>query len=328
MQRFIQSEQERHAGLKSRHPLFSPGAREDGIYKGLSRSFCLPADFAFENLFAGIRTQSIEYFKSKGIKWHEGINGHPSNHLCDTQVCCVNFLFPFIDKPRALKTLLSPVFPEIGCVIPIEDSGELISFEWIGMRNYLDEGFPAFGQRTRGANFTSADAAILFVRSDGLQQLVLVEWKYTESFQKQSLVHTAAGRNRREIYRTLFEADDCPIDRQLLPSYDSLFYEPFYRFFRQQLLANEMEKAGELGADIVSVLHIAPDANSALKRITPPELASLGKSPTEVWKKLVREQDRFVSVHTEELFESLLSQGIFGLDGWKRFIVQRYGWFR
>jgi hypothetical protein len=42
----------------------------------------------------------------------------------------------------------------------------------------------------------------------------------------------------------------------LIPHFDSLFFEPFYQFMRQQFLAHEMEKAHELGADEVNLLHI------------------------------------------------------------------------
>ena len=47
--------------------------------------------------------------------------------------------------------------------------------------------------------------------------------------------------------------------------YDDLFYEP-YQLFRQQLLANEMEKARELEADVVSVLHISHRQINLFKR--------------------------------------------------------------
>jgi Fic family protein len=54
------------------------------------------------------------------------------------------------------------------------------------------------------------------------------------------------------IYRPLYQRDDCPLDKGLVPSFEALFYEPFYQFMRQPLLAHEMERAHELGADRVS----------------------------------------------------------------------------
>ena len=57
---------------------------------------------------------------------------------------------------------------------------------------------------------------------------------------------------------------------------------------RQQLLAHEMERAKELGADIVSLLHIAPKHNKEFQRVTSPELSTIGDSVIDVWKKLQR----------------------------------------
>jgi hypothetical protein len=50
------------------------------------------------------------------------------------------------------------------------------------------------------------------------------------------------------------------------------FYEPFYQLMRQQLLAREMETARECGADVVSLLHIAPAQNACFQRVTSPNL--------------------------------------------------------
>ena len=56
-----------------------------------------------------------------------------------------------------------------------------------------------------------------------------------------------------------------------------LYYEPFYQFMRQQFLAAKMEAAREMGADVVSLLHISPDENGDFKRITSPLLKGLGR---------------------------------------------------
>ena len=54
-------------------------------------------------------------------------------------------------------------------------SGHYVTFEWIGQDNYLGEKVPRTGKRTRGANCTSADAALLFERTDGTRQIVLID---------------------------------------------------------------------------------------------------------------------------------------------------------
>ena len=221
----------------------------------------------------------------------------------------MNFLFPFADKPHALAQMLRPIFPTLGEMLPTED-GQYVAFEWIGQENYLNEKISRNGKRTRGANFTSADAAVMFRRTDGTRQFVLIEWKYTEWYGGTSLKVAKSGTDRSDIYRPLFRRDDCPIDRNLLPGFDALFYEPFYQFMRQQFLAHEMERARELGASIVSVLHIAPADNTDFRKVTSPRLQALGTTAVDVWKRLVRQSDRFISVSTEQTIRQPLCRAV------------------
>jgi hypothetical protein len=131
-------------------------------------------------------------------------------------------------------------------MLPMELHGsaeQFVAFEWIGERYYLGERIARGEKRTRGANCTSADAAVLFEQTDGKRQLVLIEWKYTESYPSRAIRFSARGTDRAVIYRRFYEAADCPIDRSLVAHFDDLFYEPFYQLMRQQLLAREMEGA-------------------------------------------------------------------------------------
>jgi hypothetical protein len=323
---FLAEERQRLAALKARSSLFSEAARADGVYKGSPRPFCLPLPNAEENLFHEIRASAIDYFRKYSIKWHDGTDDKPSNHLCGSQVCCVNFLFPFSDKPQALVELFRPVFPSIRRVLPMEEPGRFVAFEWIGLDNYLGEKVRRGAKRTRGANFTSADAAVMFEHEDGLRQIALIEWKYTESYSGTPLQVADSGTSRVEIYRPLLEGSDCPLDVSLLGSLDDLFYEPFYQLMRQQLLAHEMERAKELGAKRVSLLHIAPAHNEDLLRVTSPALQTLGPSPTAIWKRLVRPGDRFATVSTEQLFGGLPIKSLPGLAPWWQYVSQRYSW--
>jgi hypothetical protein len=189
------------------------------------------------------------------------------------------------------------------------------------------------GGRTRGANCTSADAIVLFERTDGLRQAVLIEWKYTESYGGNSLKVSKGGTDRTAIYRHLYDREDCPLRKELLPSFDALFYEPFYQFMRQQFLAHEMEKAHELGADMVSVLHISPAKNLGFRKVTSPGLAHLGETATGVWSKIaggsghtLHGDERFRAVHTEDLFLGVTSEQFPDLAAWLEYIRTRYAW--
>jgi hypothetical protein len=222
-----------------------------------------------------------------------------------------------------LVELLRPVFPAVRRVLSLE-ANQFVSFEWIGEENYLREKCRT-SKRTRGANFTSADAAVMFERQDGLRQIALIEWKYTESYGETWLRFARqSGTDRRQIYAWLYECEDCLLDKSLLPCFCDLFYEPFYQFVRQQFLAHEMEKAHELGADVVSLLHIAPAHNLDFRRVTSPALRCLGDSATDVWKRLIRTPDRFTSVATEDFFGRLPVSRLPELAGWWGYVNQRY----
>ena len=68
------------------------------------------------------------------------------------------------------------------------------------------------------------------------------------------------GTDRLDIYRPSLEAPGCQIALNGA-SKEALFFDPFDQLMRQQLLCSAMEREGEMGADVVSLLHIVPAAN-------------------------------------------------------------------
>ena len=202
MGRFLSQEKKRLADYKLQSSYFTASAKGDGTYRGKLRPFCLSNADRSENLYDDIRIDALIYFDKLGIKWHDGEEGKPSNHLCDSQVCCINFLYPFTNRPEALKELLLPLYPTIGSMLTVE-CDQYVSFEWIGQENYLIEGANPGGKRTRGANFTSADAIVMFEHIDGRKQTILIEWKYTESYSPTSIAVSRSGTDRTGIYRML-----------------------------------------------------------------------------------------------------------------------------
>jgi len=324
---FLDMEKVRQTSIKGNSLLFSPEARAKGMYKKELRDFCLPEEYSSENIYIKIRNDAIDEFRIRKIQWHDDKNGFPSNHLCDSQVSCVNFLYPFANQPIALASLLRPFFPSLKEMLPIEDN-RYVTFEWIGAENYLKEKIRKGAYRTRGANCTSADAVVRFKSNDGTIQIVLIEWKYTESYQSVSLKQSKTGTDRTNIYRHLYDAASCPLNKKIIPSFDDLFFEPFYQFMRQQFLANEMEKAHELHADRVSVLHIAPRHNTDFVFITSPAFRSIDTSATKVWKKLVAKPERFLSVATEDMFGKFDISGFPFLQDWYDYITTRYEWVK
>ena len=323
---FLEKEKRHQELFKENSRYFTEAARQAGLYRRKPRRFCLPVEQAEQNLFGEIRAGALEYFKQNQIKWHDGRGSNPSNHLCSSQVQCVNFLYPFADKPEALRTLLSPIFPSIQSIMPMEGDRQFVSFEWIGLDNYLGEKIRPNSKRTRGAHFTSADAAIMFRRQDGTRQIVLIEWKYTESYSGTRLVKSKSGTDRRGIYRHLYDSPDCPLEKTKVPEFGDLFYEPFYQFLRQQLLAHTMERAKELECNLVTVLHVAPARNRDFHKVTSPGLQRLSDSSIEVWRGLVRPSNRFLSVSTETLFGDFLDDIHPELADWGQYIRERHPW--
>lgn len=234
--------------------------------------------------------------------------------------------------------VLGSFYPELTEALAISEDRPLptgtspfVAFEWIGTQDYLGEAKRKGNSRTRGANATSADFTFRFKRNDGKVQLVLGEWKYTESYGRSDL-----GKQkpvRKDNYRRAFHRRGGVFGPQHERLYDAFFFDPFYQLMRLQLLAQEME-IGDLGremeADVVSVLHICPIANGEFrdaKYVTSPGLKQQfpGKGTLEIWKELVPD-DKFLSISVEECLSTISShRGSFDAD-WVSYLESRYRW--
>lgn len=154
---------------------------------------------------------------------------------------------------------------------------------------------------------TSADFAFRFRRKDGRIQIVLGEWKYTEEYRALNKGIEVRKKNYFEAFRRgggVFRRHDDSF-------YSALFFEPFYQPMRLQLLAQEMEYHKEMEADIVTVLHICPQANTDFRdRVTSPELAKMFPriGTLGIWKELVPDY-KFKSISVEDLLD-IISRNI------------------
>ena len=342
---FRDQEKERYRELKSE--VFSNGAQREGTYKGTPHFFCLADRCASENLYKGIRRPAIRYFLSRDIPWHDGVCDAriPSNHLCCSQSCCINFLFHTSTRPELIKNVFGHFYPDLKepLSIPmdldgpaIDDRPHYVAFEWFGSHDFLREGERKGYARTRGANYTSADFAFRFRRTDGKIHLVLGEWKYTEFYNSEDLGAIPA---RKDNYRRAFERPDGVFSKGIKAYgsrlYDAMFYEPFYQLMRLQLLAQEMAHGADTGvgremdADVVTVLHVCPTANQEFRnRVTSPALKSMfpNKNVFEIWDELVP-KGSFMSIATENLLDQI-PRGASGRDSdaWVDYLKLRYGW--
>jgi hypothetical protein len=327
--------------------LFSPAAQQNGLYGDRPRDFCLGDGCSEENLYAGSRAGAIRYFADRRILWHDGANGRsrPSNHLCCSQACCVNFLFPFAENPDLLARVFRHVYPDLLDALPIDSKDEpplagggypYVAFEWIGEADYLSEQRRKQGEasrRTRGAHYTSADFALRFRRADGRVQLVLGEWKYTESFGSADFaaareIGSRSGEVRLATYRAAFQRPRGVFSHNAPGLYRELFFGGLYQCLRLQLLAQEMEQARELGADIVSVLHVSPRANREFRGSMPSRFLAErfpGKGVLEIWPSFVP-PDQFKSLSVEDLLATIGQEARAASPEWVGYLERRYGW--
>jgi hypothetical protein len=292
-------------------------AREcSGAHGYRGSDYRLMPDQAALNLSADIRDGAVGYFREKGITWHRH-----ANHGLSSQVCCLNFLMPLRDKPaplaRVIGRALGITAPEM---LPVEGDS-YVAFEWIGERDYLNEAGKT-GSRTRGANATSADAAVRF-RAEGQIETALIEWKYTESYG--APISPSGNPTRIERYKDLAFAPSGPIRNDLGLKLEDFFWEPFYQLLRQQMLALEMQKAKEGGAQRVRVLHLSPAANIPLKKVTAPALRRFGDDAFSAFKVVLVHPENFVSRSIEDVFGPLLADETNPMpSGWGDYLRSRY----
>ncbi|AQT67908.1 hypothetical protein STSP2_01060 [Anaerohalosphaera lusitana] len=330
---FRDQEKQRYAQLKS--SLFSEAAQPEGVYRNIPRTFCLPEECSSENLHMSIRKDALDYFRRRNIPWHDGFadtegkqKALPSNHLCCSQSMCVNSLFPMTRDKRLFERVFRVFFPELKEALTFEadqEDGEnavpYLCFEFVGEKTHF-EGERSWPQR--GANCTSLDFAFLFEQFDGKRHLVLGEWKYTEEYLRCKLP-TAGDYNKTRLATYKEDFHKSQLNHGKLPNYTDYFVEPFYQLMRQSLLASKMQAAGELGADIVTHLHVSPKANRQLAyTFTSPEFAAHGATVFDAWKKLVG-PDTFCNIHSENLLTAIEQCCS---NDWSHWLLKRYGWWR
>jgi hypothetical protein len=77
---------------------------------------------------------------------------------------------------------------------------------------------------------------------------------------------------------------------------------------RQQLLAHAMERSGELDADTVRVLHVAPATNTELQLSpTRDSHRAAGATLYAAWRAMLRRPDRFVPLDSARLAKAAIT---------------------
>ena len=274
------------------------------------------------NLAPHIRKIATEYFKLNDIAWHRY-----ANHGLSSQVCCLNFLMPLATQPELLERIIGTALGLDGIEVEEMEKGPdkqpwFVAFEWTGCGNYFGE-WAAGAKPTRGANVTSADAAVRF-RQGGKTHVVLIEWKYTEKYGAPLDPKSAPTQTNR--YKDKYLNPKGPMRSDLELTLDEFFWEPLYQLLRQQMLAWHMQRDPAVKVDRVSVLHISPSGNEPLHRVTSPALRRFGDDVFAVFRGLLVEPETLVSRTTEQVFGSFVSADYADPAGqeWAAYLRDRY----
>lgn len=261
-----------------------------GLFKGREYNFVLKD--AYLNLWDGIREDAIDYFERNNITWWMPEENGPTGHLLSSQIACLNHLYWLRQRNDIVTAILKGIDPSIIKAKPIDDG--FVEFEVIGKENYLHE-----KSHTRGANSTSVDALMVGCKQNNQRTLFFIEWKYTEFYQPESKYIP----ERFNIYNPLLDEKECPIS---IENYEHLYFEPFYQLMRQTLLAWQMAKHWEYGADDYMHIHVIPEKNIELRnKITSPGLK--GNSMSDAWKNVLTYPGKYVVVTPEKLLGSVIN---------------------
>ena len=214
-----------------------------------------------KNLFKAIRGNVEKYFDDNAIAWwnaKKGLN-MPTGHLLSSQINCLNHLFALREDKDALLSIINNATKmDFDEVLPslIDDDGYL-SFEFAYKNDDL------IGEKDkcarRGYMWTSIDAMII-ARKGKDKWLIPIEWKYTETYEKED----KTCQKRLDRYEELIKKSDrlkMPENGQI--PHSIYFQEPSYELMRQTLLCEQLIR--NKYADDFFHINIIPKENTELR---------------------------------------------------------------
>jgi hypothetical protein len=246
------------------------------------------------NLWEHIRDDAVDYFSKYDIDWHKDIGNEPQEgpegHLLSSNIACINHLFLLRQSPDLAALVLRNIDNRITNAEIVDDG--YIEFEKMGGKddNPLKEKSP---QRKRGSKSTSVDALMVGKKHDGKNILILIEWKYTETYPNQKCKFIAKNDYHKN-YLDLLQDTDCPVKSP--KDIMKLFFDPYFQLMRQTLLGWKMVKLSEYNCDEYIHLHIVPHGNTELRK------------DCAVWKTLLKEPEKYRIIAPDELLNPLTNE--------------------
>lgn len=323
--RYIKQEEDRQIELLKKQAIWFGNGQGGGIYR--ERSYPHLLEDRKYNLWKGIRSDAVEYFKRNKIKWHTY-----AHNLKSSQVACVNHLMGIRKSKVLILKMLQACAPKVEFVdllpLPYETDETYIGFEVVSGGDWLNEGEPQ-----RGSHCTSLDALIYASDIEDKKWLILIEWKYTEHYymRDKGIEADGKGEKRHARYDTLIQHSKFlkPQTKEV----GSIYYqEPFYQLMRQTLWAEqiihrtftqvkpELEekfKAKEkFKAEAMLHLHVIPRAN---KYVVPRKFS---RDPIEqIWRAQLNTPECYQVIDPKDLFAPIAEE----LDkDWMAYLEARY----
>lgn len=265
---FLEEKKREQAAILTEHraTLFD-NAEDIGYSKKKNEWFdyFIKPQYSDKNLYRGIRTKAIEYFREYNITWWQCLNepNSPTGHMVSSQINCINHLFAFRDDPIAIKRILQKATN-----LPIDkilqspiDKGGYIAFEFVYKNKSLlkdNSGKYHEEYETRGANCTSIDALIYVQLVNGNKILIPIEWKYTETYNGEEACDKSWQR-----YPDLIRLENS----NLKDVYDLYKVDPYYELMRQTLLMEQIIQHKDCGIEADDYFHIMviPNEHTELK---------------------------------------------------------------
>lgn len=265
---FLEEKKREQAAILTEHraTLFD-NAEDIGYSKKKNEWFdyFIKPQYSDKNLYRGIRTKAIEYFREYNITWWQCLNepNSPTGHMVSSQINCINHLFAFRDDPIAIKIILQKATN-----LPIDkilqspiDKGGYIAFEFVYKNKSLlkdNSGKYHEEYETRGANCTSIDALVYVQLVNGNKILIPIEWKYTETYNGEEACDESWQR-----YPDLIRLENS----NLKDVYDLYKADPYYELMRQTLLMEQIIQHKDCGMEADDYFHIMviPNEHTELK---------------------------------------------------------------
>lgn len=265
---FLEEKKREQAAILTEHrATFFDNAEDIGYSKKKNEWFdyFIKPQYSDKNLYRGIRTKAIEYFREYNITWWQCLNepNSPTGHMVSSQINCINHLFAFRDDPIAIKIILQKATNlSIEKILqsPIDKDG-YIAFEFVYHNKSLlknNSGKYYEKYETRGANCTSIDALVYVQLVNGNKILIPIEWKYTETYNGKEACDESWQR-----YPDLIRLENS----NLKDVYDLYKADPYYELMRQTLLMEQIIQHKDCGIEADDYFHIMviPNEHTELK---------------------------------------------------------------